>query len=256
MHTNVMKGLITAALCAVTGAAHAIVLSTNEFNTTAENWGDRDGGEMTVGWTGSQGNPAGSMQGDFANGIFTPETDAFRLTTIPFGGDLTDGGTYDLVSFSFQFYADTVLPSDLILRFGNGSATFFRGFTLNSIDAWQTFTAPLTSVAGWFGGSQATFDTVLADTTFIELQVSRNSSVAQTYFFDNFQLNGELSGGGGGGGGGGPSAVPEPNTLSLLGFAAMIAAAMRRSVAARADTDPASPRPARRTGDATVVFDA
>lgn len=247
--------MIAVALCAVAGTAHAIVLSTNEFTTNNENWGDRDPGEMAIGWTGGQGNPSGSMQGDFASGVFTPETDAFRLTTIPFGGDLTDGGTYDLVSFTFQFYADNVLPSDLIFRFGNGSATFFRGFTLNSIDTWQTFTAPLTSVAGWFGGSQATFDAVLADTTFIELQVSRNSSVDQTYFFDNFQLNGELSGGGGGGGGGGPSAVPEPNTLSLLGFAAMIAAAMRRSVAARAEADAPGMRSARRTGEATVVLD-
>lgn len=205
--------------------ASAVILIDHDFAADSQNWGDRDAGEMDVNWTGSLGNPSGSMQGDFADNIFTPETDAFQLTTGL--GDLTQGGLYDLTQFNFQFYAQDVTPSDLILRFGNGSFTFFTGFTVPGIGQWYSFSASLASVAGWFGGTQSDFDNTLANTTFIELQVTRSGSDAQTYFFDNFQLQGNEDDGGDPGGGGG-SSVPEPNTVNLIVSVAIIVLAMRR----------------------------
>ncbi|HMP73414.1 MAG TPA: PEP-CTERM sorting domain-containing protein [Kiritimatiellia bacterium] len=219
-------------LLVLVSRAPAVLLIDHDFAGGNQGWGDRDPGEMNVGWTGvgGFGNPAtsGSMQGDFAGSVFTPETDAFRLTSGL--GDLTQAGVYDLVSFSFQFYAAHVVPADLILRVGNGSHTFFRGFTVSSTLNWQTFTAPLSSVSGWFGGTQAQFDSVLTSTTFIDIQVSRSGFDAQTYYFDNFQLTGVEAGNNNddNNGGGGPSAVPEPNTINLLVSIGLLGLASRR----------------------------
>lgn len=204
---------VLAAIMLLAQPARAVVINvTEDFSGGAAGWGDRDAGEMTVAWNGS------AMQGDFAGGVFTPETDAFQLTSGL--GDLTVGGTYNLTSFTFNFFADTISPSDVIFRFGDGISTFFRAASVgfNSLS--------LASVSGWFGGSQLAFDTALSSTTFLEVQVTRNGSDAQTYRLDNFTLNGELDNGGPGPGD--PSAVPEPNTMNLLAFIGMIGFALKR----------------------------
>ena len=192
-------------------SAPAVILITHDFDTSDHGWGDRDAGEMDVNWNGT------AMQGDFDQDIFTPETDAFLLTSGL--GDLTQGGVYDLTSWTFNFFADTIAPSDLIFRFGDGVTTFFRAASIgfNSLS--------LASVAGWFGGDQTTFDSALTATTFVEIQVTRNGFDAQTYRLDDFILNGELDGQGGGGG---PSAVPEPNTINLFLLIVLIMMALRR----------------------------
>lgn len=205
--------------------AHAAIILTDDFSAGNDNWGDRDVGEMSVSHNGGFGNSAGSMEGVFAvQNPASPETDAFRLTTGL--GDLTQGGTYNLTSFTFDFYAASVLPSDLIFRFGDGSSTFFQAVTLTGLNSWETFTLSLASVSGWFGGNQTQFDAALQGTTFVEVQVSRSGTNSQTYYMDNFTLNGDLAGGGGGG----PSAIPEPNTISLLLLVALVVVAVRRHV--------------------------
>jgi len=208
-----------AAFLLLAPAARAVVINvTEDFSASAAGWGDRDLNEMDVAWNGS------AMQGDFDAGILTPETDAFQLTSGL--GDLTQAGTYDLTSFTFNFFADTIAPSDVIFRFGDGVSTFFRAASVgfNSLS--------LASVAGWFGGSQAAFDAALSAATFLEVQVTRNGADAQTYRLDNFTLNGTLDNGGGGG----PSAVPEPNTINLLAFIGMIGFALKRYRWNRANT--------------------
>ncbi len=214
---------VVAAIAGLALQAQGAILLTDTFDANAENWGDRDVGEMTVAHSGVVGSPAGSMEGSFAlQGSPLAETDAFRLTAGL--GDLTQGGTYDLTAFAFDFYAVNVLPSDLIFRFGDGTSTFFRGVTLNSVTAWQTFSLSLASVSGWFGGDQTAFDNALSSVTFVEIQVSRQGIDAQTFYMDNFELTGELAGAVGG-----PSAIPEPSTISLLLLVVAMLGALRRS---------------------------
>lgn len=227
-HRVILLVALTWALIPVcTTPVQAVILFTHEFESDAQGWGDRDAGEMDVSYADGFGNTAGSMRGDFDEDVFDPETDAWRLSAIPNGSDLTQSGTYDLTSFTFQFYAANVVPSDLSIRFGNNDHTFFRGFTVTQDDYWYTFTAPLTSANGWFGGTQAAFDSVLLNTTFIEIQVTRGSYDAETYYFDNFALN-AVPAGEGGGGEGGPSVIPEPSTIQFVLLLAVLWAAMRR----------------------------
>lgn len=208
-----------AAIIGMAPLAQSAILLTDTFDVDAENWGDRDAGEMTVTYNGGVGNTPGAMQGAFASqGSPLAETDAFRLTSGL--GDLTQSDTYTLTAFSFDFYAVNILPSDLIFRFGDGVNTFFRGVTLNAVTSWQTFSLSLASVSGWFGGDQTAFDNALSSVSFVEVQVSRAGTGAQNYYMDNFQLTGELAGG--------PSAVPEPSTISLLLLVLALLLSLRR----------------------------
>lgn len=210
--------------------AQAAVLSTDDFLGGNEGWGDRDSGEMTVGWTGvgpGFGNPAGSMQGDFAlQGVPASESDAFRLNGV---GDLwTTYGGYSLDSFTFDFYSADILPGDLIFRINGSGGTFIRNIAsyATALDTWQGVTVSL-GYSGWLGGTAAAFSNTLGSVNWIDIQVARNGAGAQTYYFDNFILNGTL---GGGGGEGGSSAVPEPNTLLLLSLAGAGLVSVRRHV--------------------------
>ena len=208
--------------------AHAAVLSTDDFLTGNEGWADRDAGvDMTVVWTGvgpGFGNPAGSMQGSFAaQGVPASESDAFRLSGV---GDLWGANPgYSLDSFTFDFYSDDILPGDLIFRINGSGGTFIRNIAsyATSLDTWQGVTVSL-GYSGWLGGTAAAFSNTLGSVNWIDIQVSRNGTGVQTYYFDNFILNGTL----GGGGGGGSSAVPEPNTLLLLSLAAAGLFSIRR----------------------------
>jgi len=223
--------VITAMILGVGLSVNAAVLELEQFDTDAAGWGDRDGAEMAVSYNGGFGNAAGSMQGTFADqgDAPVPETDAFRLTSGPFMGDLTLGSTYDPTAFIFDFYSAHVLPSDLIIRIGDGVNTFFRGLTslVPGVGGWGSVSASL-SFAGWFGGSQAQFDAVLESVSFIELQITRSGAGEQTYYFDNFSYHAEEADENGGGNGGGPSAVPEPSTINLLILVGMFAIGLRR----------------------------
>ena len=210
--------------------AHAAVLSTDDFLAGNEGWADRDAGvDMTVGWTGvgpGFGNPAGSMQGTFAaQGVPASESDAFRLSGV---GDLWGANSgYSLDSFTFDFYSDDILPGDLIFRINGSGGTFIRNIAsyATSLDTWQGVTVSL-GYSGWLGGTAAAFSNTLGSVNWIDIQVARSGTGSQTYYFDNFILNGTL----GGGGGGGSSAVPEPNTLLLLSLAGAGLVSIRRHV--------------------------
>ena len=195
--------------------ASAVALYTNDFSTGAQGWSDRDVGEMTF------TNSSGYIEGAFDQDVFSPEMDAFRSGNI---GDVTQGGTYSLTSFSFEFYAVNVVPSVLVFSFSDGTSTFSTGLSVSGTGSWLPYILSLTSLAGWSGGDQSAFDAALGNITFVELEILRNGEDAQTYRLDNFQINGDLTGGGGGG----PSAVPEPTTISLLLMIVLLLGGLRR----------------------------
>ena len=212
------------------GTAIAALIELEDFSAGNAGWGDRDVDEMTVSWNNSFGNAAGSMQGTFgAQGAPSPETDAFRLTTGPFVGDLTDSGNLTPTAFIFDFYSANILPSDLIIRIGDGVNTFFRGLTslLPAVTTWGSITASL-SYAGWFGGSQVAFESALGNITFIELQITRNGEDEQTYYFDNFSYHANDANDPDPGNGGGPSVIPEPAAMQLMVFVGALLLSLRR----------------------------
>lgn len=228
MNKQLKTWMVAASVGALIGgmAAQAAVLFSDTFDSGNEGWGDRDSGEMAVNWTGGFGNGAGSMQGDFAaQGVPSPESDAFRLTGL--GNLWTTYSGYSMDSFTFQFYAADVLPVDLIFRINGSGGTFIRSFSgyVTATDFWSPVTVSL-GYSGWLGGTAAAFSNTLGSVNWVDIQVARNGASAQTYYFDNFALNGTLGGGGGGGGGG--SAVPEPNTLLTLSMAGLGLFAVRR----------------------------
>lgn len=232
---NMIKGGFVLGLGGLLGGTwvSAAVLFTDDFSASNEGWGDRDTGEMGVSWTGGGGfgNPGGSMQGDFAaQGVPTPESDAFRLSGL--GNLWSTYPGYSLDSFTFDFYSDHILPADLIFRINGSGGTFIRNISsfATGLDSWQGVTVSLTYSGSWLGGggTAASFSNTLGSVNWIDIQVARNGAGAQTYYFDNFVLNGTL---GGGGGGGGPSSIPEPNTLLLLSLAGAGIFSVRRHLA-------------------------
>lgn len=219
-----MKLVMGLVLLAGATAAHGASFYTETFAADAGGWQDRDAGEMTVSHNAGFGNAAGSLQGSFAlQGVASPEIDAFRAdgtgNTAAFVGDYwTDVPNFS--SWSFDFYSDDILPSDVIVRFSDGLNTFFRSVSVaSSLNAWQTVSVSL-SYSGWFGGSAGAFSNALAGVTFVDVQISRSGTGAQSFFLDNFTLNG-------GGGGGGGDAIPEPEQ-GLLILGAMVLFAFRR----------------------------
>jgi hypothetical protein len=211
--------------CLLARAAPAATLSVETFgNPGIAGWVDRDASEMTVSYSASLGNPAGALQGTFAaQDVAGPETDAFRIDGGSSGGVFMGDYWTDVPGFnswSFSFYADDVLPTDLLIRFGDGANTFLRSALsqVSAVDNWYTVTVPLT-YAGWLGGSAADFSNALGGVSFIDLQLTRSGIGAQDFYVDNFALNGGLAGG---------SSVPEPSTAGLLFVSTILLRVVRR----------------------------
>jgi len=187
---------------------------------------DRDA-IMTVGHDGAND----WMSGSFAFQAFpTPQVDAFVINSAPFVGDYVTPG---LTQISFQMFAVNILPSDLFIRIIDGANIFSYQFNpiAGMFNNWETFTVNLAWSFGWSGLSESAFNTALTSVDQIEIQLTRNTGVAQEYRLDNIQtLDTDL---GGGDPGGGPSAVPEPNTISMLIFILMVGVMLRRHLASR-----------------------
>lgn len=184
----------------------AAVIAIDEFNTDDGLWSSRDPDEMSFVIQD------GAMSGTFAaqEDEPAPETDAFRITGGPFVGDISPLG---VTFWSFNFMALSMLPSDLIFRVNDGFNTFFKVLPVyNGL-------INVTIDGSWFGGDVST---ALDSVAWIDLQITRNGEGAQTYSIDNFAMNSgdapELT-----------SAVPEPSSVSMLLFAAMMLIALRRS---------------------------
>lgn len=201
------------------------------FDADGADWSDRDPGEMDVVFIGGFGDGPGSLQGSFAaQGVPAPESDAFRITGLSSGGSFTGDYLADVPTFAswtFSFYVGDVLPSSVVLAFDANGTLFLRNLSaqVTSVGQWLTLSAPLQYDGGWFGGTGATFSNGFANVGFIDIQITRSGTGAQTYYVDNFELA-ELDAGPGPGGG----AVPEPGTLSFLALAAGVVVLARRKL--------------------------
>lgn len=216
-----MKKLILVAAVACALSAQGAAIYTSSFGLGSEGWTDRDLGKMTVSYESGIGYPAGSLKGSFAaQGTPISQTDAFRASTgtgsggTEFVGDYSAVNTpYAITKFTFDFYAATVLPSDLTIRFNGNGFTFFRsvGSYISGIGNWYTVTAPLTYDASWIGGGIGTeaadFATALQGVSWVDVAITRNGTNSQAYYMDNFATAGTSGGGEEGEGG---IAVPEP----------------------------------------------
>lgn len=203
--------------CWVGLSAEAAVILTEAFETTASGWVDRDAGDMTVSHAGMVGSPAGSLAGTFAlQDVPSPQTDAWRANGGSSSGSFVGNywtGLGGFFGWSFSFYAVDVLPSDLQIRFNGGGPTFFSGLLgqVHSVGSWYTVQAPTTYAGNWFGGSAVQWSNALANVQYVEVQVTRNGTTAQSYYFDNFS-----NGSSGGDPGPSGSAVPEPGGVGIV----------------------------------------
>jgi hypothetical protein len=213
------------ALALIAASAPGAVLYTESFSSLS-GWIDRDPGEMGVTYQSGVGDPAGSLRGQFAYQPFQliPQTDAFRASTGSSGGSLT-GDYYTeyptVQGLMFDFMADDVLPSDLMVRFSSDGTNFYTRTVTSwvpSVDQWYTVRVPLT-YSGWFGGTEAGWSNTLANVRYIDVQVTRNGQSLQRYYLDNFTLSNDyyLF-----------AVIPEPNHLGLLALAAWGLASIRR----------------------------
>lgn len=226
-----MKNAISTGFALLLAATRlqAAVLFTEDFEGGANGWSGAGGG-MTVTHQGGVGSPAsGAMQGVFAaQGMFPiPETDSFVIDS----GTNFLGNYAGLTGFTFDLFAETVLPSDLAVRIWSGANVFFYAQTLDlmSPGAWTTFTVPLTYSAGWQDGGEVAFLSALDDVTRVEVQLTRSGSGEQYFYLDNFgTVNTGFNNGGG-------SAVPEPSVgIVMLYFGAILISLRKR---ARVDAD-------------------
>ncbi len=219
------------ALLALACNARAAVFVVEQFNTDPA-WVDRDGGEMFVAWSSSFG---GSMSGSFdAQDTPFSEIDAMQITGASSGGDFVgdyytsySGFTPDSATFTFSFYSDDVLPSNFRIRIGSGSDVFSRTILsqATALDSWQTISISL-AYAGWLGGSATAFSNAFSSISFIDIQIGRSGMEAQTFYVDNFALNGtEIVDPG-------TEVVPEVNTLQYLALGTLLfARGVRRRLA-------------------------
>ena len=214
-------GLVLGILLLEAADCSGAILYLEDFDPDANGWVDRDAGNMTV-----SHNAGNYMVGAFG-ASFLPQSDAFRIDSgTDFIGDYVTPG---LTQVRFDFYAVNVLPSDLFIRIIDGGNIFSYQFNPMNIGGWETFTVNLAWSFGWLGPSEAAFNAALGSVDAIEVQITRNTSVAQSYYLDNVEtLDTDI-----GDPGGPSSAIPEPGTLSLFVSVAVAILALRRHVALR-----------------------
>lgn len=229
---NSLRRWLLAAALLLPAAAPAAVFYTETFDSGTAGWTDRDPGELTAGASATVGNPAGSLRGSFGTQLIpTPQTDALRAGTGASGGNFAGNYYADVAGFTgfkFEFYSTNVLPTDLSVRFGNGTNTFTLavGYQVPSLGVWYTVGVPLDYSWGWFGGTAAQFSNTLSSVSFVEVQITRNGGTAQSYYVDNFRLVNELI------------FVPEPASgLFWFGWA-LVFGGLRRKLTARRSRSP------------------
>jgi len=209
---------ITTALWLVGSTLHAAVVFVEPFDgPTTEGWSQFD--LDVFGHSNTEGQPAGSLSGTINTpNAFVPTLGSFYAnsgaSSAGFTGNYTDvnrNGVGQPFSFQFDFMAATVIPGSLSLVLeGPGSTYFSFGFNLSglSLNAWNTFQAPLEFDAAWWsGGTEGQFNTMLASVQSVEIQFNTSGALTQTYYLDNVQLSTEIID---------LSAVPEPVTAQLL----------------------------------------
>lgn len=207
----------------------AAVIVVEDFQTDP-GWQSRDG-EMAVVWNAGVGNLAGSLQGSFGNqNTPFPEIDAFRIDYSVAGGPWV-GDFYTLypsnTQLTFDFMANDILPSSLVIQISDGFTTFIRNLLpqVGGVGSFSSIAIPLAYDAGWLGGSALQFSNVLGSVSFIDLQLARNNTLAQNYFVDNFAINNDDLPDPPA-----PAAVPEASTLQFVLMATALLTLLRRAL--------------------------
>jgi hypothetical protein len=212
LNTSIIAAMI---VLVMTSWSRGAILDLEDFNGGANGWATRDG-IMAV-----DNAVNGYLLGDFGPAFF-PQTDAFRIDSgTHFVGDYTTPG---ITQIRFSFTAVNVLPSDLFIRIIDGANVF--SYQFNPVSFSATYVVDLAWSFGWNGLSESAFNTALTSVDAVEIQVTRSGNASQSYQLDNVEtLDTDI---GGGGPGGGPSAVPEPQTLTLLLLAGVALFTVRR----------------------------
>lgn len=181
-------------LCALPCLAEPDIYFVEEWTSDEASWVDRDAGEMELNHDAVEGLPPGALRGDFAflpSGF--PETDAFRAEAGSSGGNLTGDYLASLPfiqGWAFDFLADDVLPSSVLVRFGDSDTNiFFQAVTphITSAGEWQPVQVSVQDESGW-SGPAGVFTSALSDVVFVDVQVTRNGTGAQSYYLDNFRV--------------------------------------------------------------------
>jgi hypothetical protein len=204
---NLHRVLGCVAVLISTGTSRAaLVYKEGWSGTDLEGWTTK-ASYLTLSHSSSEGDPAGSLQGAFAEqGIPMSEVDSFRATAAASGGSFVGNYWEDFSGafwgWRFSFYAANYMPSELSFRFSDGANVLFYNALpqLGGTGAWYAISVPALSASNWFGGAPAVWSNALGNVQFVEVQVSRNTSTdAQVFYLDNFET----------------VAIPEPATFAL-----------------------------------------
>ncbi len=183
----------------------AAVLYTTDFDPN-DGWNgagadsfDATAGEITLNFAQESEEP-GPGFGTFVSPVF----------------DFSPDEPYTITSVVFDFYYASTAPSWLVIQIGSGSFSIYRALTwINGVNTLHLF-----SSAGW-SGDTAQFNTIMTDLTFVELSVGRSGSEEQSFSLQHFQImTDEIPSP--------PSAIPEPNTISLILLLVLVFLFIRR----------------------------
>jgi hypothetical protein len=187
--------------------ANAVIVYTNDFATSAEGWTGvgvtYDAGDQRLEWSFDAQTPPGSQED------VTLQAPAF--------GDLTYGGVYTITEFTFQYYASIASPAPILISMGNNDYFVYNTFSV--VSGLNTVT--LTS--GWLGDT-GQWANIWSNVQFFNITVNRAGFVSQNYGFDDFLVYGTTDDPGPPT----PSAIPEPATINLVIFVAVMGYVARR----------------------------
>lgn len=220
--TSISRVAVVAAMLLTTAfSAFSAQLYVETFDSGSAGWTTRDG-EMSV------NHDAGNdwLVGDYS-ATFLPQADAFRIASgSNFTGNYTSGSTnHPLTQLQFDLFAADISPSFMFMRLISGANMFSYQYSLTgNVGVWDTYTVDLVWSAGWIGVSESLFNSALTSVDAIEIEITRNTPVAQSYYLDNVEtLNTEL------GDPGGPATViPEPSVMNLVFSGIVVLMAARR----------------------------
>jgi hypothetical protein len=186
---------------AFVSSGYAGILAQSTFDTTVDGW---TGLSANVSWSGTQGNPIGSLNSTDAGSDW-----AQVIAPAKFSGPWS--GTGFVSADYLNLYSSTYYPGFLISD-GNTSYNYF--FTTYATNTWQTFSAPLnslqwalvTSNADWYNynpplGNES-LATVLQNVTIFHILTDLHNG-ADNVFLDNIKV----------------STAPLPSALMLFGSA-------------------------------------
>ena len=191
---------------------------TFDFNDGDQGW--EGFGNLSV--NGST--PPGTLEGSFAAGPPPPSgTFGSPLMGTRLSG-LSEGGTLGITQVSFAFYAVNVLPSSLLLSFGNDTDGFITAAISVASFAEVIANNVVVTAANWTGATANMLNIVANEDTYFDLLLTAgNESIPQAFALDNFSITlGEITP---------PSAIPEPGVVNLILFAIILGLVVRRRLA-------------------------